>query len=222
MFRHNLFREAEFLQGPSRHHAGRKTCKRDTDCLAYKGHCSRGPWIHLEDKDLTIPDGILDIHQAFHFQGHPEYLRLMYDLGHQAFAQGYWRQAAGRIATMHACFLDVFHDATNDNDLTVTYGVHIHLDRILHETIDKHRMFRGSRYGLRHISVKTFPVVDDFHGPSAQDVGRPHDNRIPDPRCHLPRSLNGSRQSIGRLLQAKLVEELLKPLPVFRQIDLLR
>ena len=75
---------------------------------------------------------------------------------------------------MHAGFLDVFHDAADEDFAPVAERVHIHLDGIVEKAVQQHRRIVGDLYRVGHVAAQVLFLVDDFHGPAAQYVGGAH------------------------------------------------
>ena len=61
--------------------------------------------------------------------------------------------------------------------------------------------------------------MDDFHGPAAEDVGRPDDQGIADGVGDLLRLGLGTGEAVFRLLEAQVLEQHLEALPVLGQVD---
>ena len=60
------FDKIEGGKGCAAHHTGRDPGNRMTNDLGDKGHGPAGPRIDLQDENLSILDGILNIHQPDH------------------------------------------------------------------------------------------------------------------------------------------------------------
>ena len=77
-------------------------------------------------------------------------------------------------------FLDVLHDAADQHLAAVTDGVHVDLGGVRQEPIQEHRCIVRDRHGPPDIGRKVLIVIDDLHGPAAQDIGRADHQRIAD------------------------------------------
>src|SRR5690606_2368030 len=90
------------------------------------------------------------------------------------------RQRAGRVTGVDTSLLDVLHDRTDHHDLPVADRVYVDFDGTVEEVVQQHRAVIGDLYRLAHITLELFFLVDDFHRPAAEHVGRAHHQRITD------------------------------------------
>ncbi len=120
---------------------------------------------------------------------------------------------------MHAGFLDVLHDAADDDEGPVAERVHVHLDGVVEEAVQQHRRFIGDLHGFAHVAAQILLVMDDFHGPAAQHVGRAHHQRIADLARQSHRFLGFAGGAVGRLQQPEVVDHLLKAFAVLGAVD---
>ena len=123
---------------------------------------------------------------------------------------------------MHAGFLDMLHDAGDEHvAVGIADGVHIHFDGVMQEPVDQHRVVAGN---LEHVSrlhgdLQRGFVRHDDHAATAQNVGRAQDDGEPDFLRRGHRFIRRHGGGVLRLLQFEVVEQNLKPLAVFREID---
>ena len=120
---------------------------------------------------------------------------------------------------MHARLLDVLHDAANQHALAVADSIDVHFHRVVQEAVQQHRRIVGHADRGLEITAQVGFVIDDFHRPAAQHVGRTHYQRIADARRLLDRLLDGGNGGVGRLLQAQAVDRLLEAFAVFGTVD---
>ena len=118
---------------------------RQADGLGDKGHGAAGAGIDLQHIDLVALDGVLHIHQAPDIQRHRHGDGLALDLGDDVGLDsvcGGSEQAL--VAGMHAGFLDMLHDA-GDEDIAVVVAdrIHIHFGGAVEEAVDQHRIVAG-------------------------------------------------------------------------------
>ena len=83
---------------------------------------------------------------------------------------------------MHAGFLDVLHDCSDERLLSVADRIDVDLDRTFDEPIDEQRSVDRAEVVRR---------VADPHRPAAEDVRRPHENRVADAFCDLRGLVSG-------------------------------
>src|SRR4051812_11280811 len=108
---------------------------------------------------------------------------------------------------MYAGLLDVFHDATDEHVLTVTHGIHIDFDGQIEKAVEQHWTVIGHLDRVRHVSAQVLLAEYDFHGAAAEHVGWTHHQRKTDLTRHLHALLLVARGSVGRLLEAQLLDE---------------
>ena len=219
MRRTDGFGKAQLPKGLPDHDLGRQPGQRDADGLAYEGHGAGCPRIDLEDVQDAVLYGILNVHEPDdpEFSGNPPGLLL--DLPKQLRREGNGRERTGAVPGVDSGLLDVLHDARHHRVRTVADGVHVHFDGVLQKLVDEDRMARGDMDRGFHEAPQGLRVVDDLHGPAAQDVRRAHDDRVADPLC----GPDGVGHIHGRVVvglpQVQPVNDLLKALPVLRPVD---
>jgi hypothetical protein len=90
------------------------------------------------------------------------------------------RQAARRVAGVHAGLLDVLHDPADVQLGAVVQRVDVDLDRVVEELVD-HDGVLGARLGdPGDVVVERGVVVHDLHAAAAEDVRGPHEHRVAD------------------------------------------
>ncbi len=123
---------------------------------------------------------------------------------------------------MHAGLFDVFHDAANDDFIAIGQGIDVALDGIVEETVEQHRRIMRHLDGFAHVAFKVLLLMDDFHGPATEHVGRTNHQRITDFLRQTQRIFFSPRRPVRRLLEAEVVQQLLEALAVFGDVDRLR
>ena len=91
----------------------------------------------------------------------------------------------------------------------VADGVDVDLDGVLEEPVDQHRAAPPTARPPARASpnpasssmarAQVLVVVDDLHGPAAEHVARPHQDRVADPADDGPGLLEGRGRPAGRL-----------------------
>ena len=99
------------------HDAGGDLGDRLADGLGDKRHGARGARVDFEDVDRAVLDGELDVHQAADIQRLGQRRRLAFELVDGFGRQRVDRQRAGAVARMDAGFLDMLHDAGDEDVL---------------------------------------------------------------------------------------------------------
>ena len=79
--------------------------------------------------------------------------------------------------------LDVLHDGAYEHISAVADGVHVDLHGVLQEVVYEHGMLAADPHRFAHVDLQAGLIVDYLHGSAAQDVRRPHQDRIADPGC---------------------------------------
>ena len=128
-------------------------------------------------------------------------------------------QHAGRVARVDAGVLDVLHDSPDDAPGAVADGVHVRLEGVLQEAVDQHGMVRRHPGRPGEVAPERVVVVDDLHGPAAQDVAGTDQDRIADPARHRDGFVDRSGRPAWRLLHAQLARERLEAAPILGQVD---
>ena len=123
---------------------------------------------------------------------------------------------------MHARLFDVLHDAANQHHFAVADSVNVDFDRIVKEAVQQNRrVVRDADRGLE-VALQVGFVVDDFHRPTAQDVGRTHHQRVANLFRLLNGHLNGRYGRVRRLFQLQTVNRLLETFTVFGTVNRIR
>ena len=123
---------------------------------------------------------------------------------------------------MDTRLLDMFHDAADQDVLTVTNGVHVHFHGVVQEAVQQHRGIVGYLDRFVHVLGQLVLAVDDLHGAAAQHIGRPDHQRIADFPRQFHGLIRGAGQAVGRLLNTQLLDQTLEALAVLGQIDGIR
>src|SRR5215211_634664 len=90
---------------------------------------------------------------------------------------------------MYTGLLDVLHDAADVDFLPVRDRIHVDLRVVLHKLVDEGGVSWACARAGPEVEIEVIVVVDDLHPAPAEDVRRPHDDRIPELARHLPRLL---------------------------------
>ncbi len=120
---------------------------------------------------------------------------------------------------MDSGLFDMFHQAADQTGFAVVDRIHVHFNRIVQETIQQYRRVVGYGHRFFHIAAQALFVGDDFHRPAAQNVRRPHHQRITQLLSRIDGLLDRACGRVGRLQQVQPLQQFLKTFPVFRQID---
>ena len=123
---------------------------------------------------------------------------------------------------MHPCFLDMLHDARNDDVRSVGDGVHVDLDGIFEIPVHQHRPLGRGLHRAGHVVPDALLVVHDLHGPAAQHIGRADHHRVPDSVRRIHRLVARDRRAALGLQQSQLVEQFLEALAVLGTVDAVR
>jgi len=163
-------REFHVGQFFSCHQASGYFGQRDAGGFAYVRNGARGAGVYFQHVDGVALDGVLHVHEADHFQCQGEALRVFTDGGEDLRREAHWRKDAAGIAGVHAGFLDVFHNAADDDVGAVGESVNVYLRGFFQELIDQHGFCRAHQRGLRDVLLHGVYIVGDDHGAAAQDV----------------------------------------------------
>src|SRR5918993_1611926 len=119
---------------------------------------------------------------------------------------------------MYTGFLDVLHYTPDVDLLPVRDSIHVDLGVVLHELVDEGRVSWPSAGAGPEVEVEVIFVVDDLHPAPAEHVRWPHDDRIPELACHLPRLIGRRCGPESGVRYAELCQEPSEPGAVFRKV----
>ncbi len=108
--------------------------------LATKGTVRRGARVHFEDVDDAVLERVLHVHQAADLEGEGELGGLALELGDDFGARRLRRQRAGAVARVDAGFLDVLHDAADEDVLAVAEAIDVDLDGAAQIAVEQQRV----------------------------------------------------------------------------------
>ena len=123
---------------------------------------------------------------------------------------------------MHACLLNMLHDAADHYLSAVADGINVDFDGIVQKAIQQHRRIIRYLHSFAHIALKIRFDMDDFHCTSTQHVTRTHHQRIADLTRLDDGFLVGARSSVGRLQQPQFVNQFLEAFAILSHIDHVR
>ena len=213
------YREALLFEVDARHGLGGDLRKRQADGLRDERNRARGARVDLEHVHDAVLDRELGVHDADDAERGSELPYLFVQGPLHFLAQTERRQRASGVAGVHPRLLDVLHDSADDHFLAVGDAVDVDLDGEIEETVEQHGALIGDLHGLGHVLGQVVLAVDDLHGPPAEHVRRAHDERITDLPGQRDGFLGRARGSIGRLLEAQPVDEILEAFPILGEVD---
>src|SRR6185312_12283849 len=123
------------------------------------------------------------------------------------------KRATGRVAGMHAGFLDMFHDPGDENLVVhIAERVHIHFCGAIEEAVDQHGIVArdAEQFSRTDLFLERLFIGYHHHAAPAQHIGRAQDDRIADPPGGADCFVGGHRRGIGRLFETEIVEQLLE------------
>ena len=97
-------------------------------------------------------------------------------------------------------------------------GVHVHLVGVLQEAVDQDRVLGRGLDRLAHEALEVGRVVHDGHGPAAEHVAGPDQDRIADARRHCLGVVEGGGRAALRLGDPELVQERAEALAVLGEV----
>ncbi len=114
----------------------------------------------------------------------------------------------------------MLHNPWNQNIGPVADRIDLHLFA-LEVFIDQYRMAFVEFQRLFHVPGQFLLALRYLHTPSAKHIARPYQHRIAQCPGDLLSLTDGGNTCAGRLRNALMIEKILEPAPVFRQIDYL-
>src|SRR6266576_962394 len=164
-------------------------------------------------------DGELNIHQSDDFQS----TRQLEGVFAHALQQGLGDidrgQHARRVARVDAGFLDVLHDAGDDNVFAVGESVDIDFNSVFEEVVDEDGTVLRVFDCFFHVAADGVFVVGDDHGASTEHIGGTDQHGISDAFGAFNGFFQGGRHGTGRLGNLKFIEQLAEALTIFRQVN---
>ena len=79
---------------------------------------------------------------------------------------------------MDARLFNVFLDAGDDAGTFVGQSVNVELGSLLEKLVDQNRPVVREVHGRAHVLIESLFVVNDCHGPAAENVAWSHQHRI--------------------------------------------
>jgi hypothetical protein len=123
---------------------------------------------------------------------------------------------------MHAGLFDVLHHSTDEHFLAIAEGIDVHLAGIVQKTVEQDRRIVGNLDRLAHVAFEVALLMDDLHCPAAEHVRGTNDQRIADFGCQAQRLGFGAGGAVGRLSEAKILQQLLESLAILGRVDHVR
>ena len=173
-------RQAERGDLLARHDAGGKLGQRNASGLGNEWHRARCARVGLDDVYDGVLDGELDVDQADYTQALRQAAGDVAKLGNLSLGKGKGRDAAGRVAGMHAGFLDVLQHAADVDVLAIAQGIYVAFDGTLQEAVKVHRMIGRDARGFSHVLFQVLRIVGDNHAAAAQNVAGANQEREAD------------------------------------------
>ena len=141
-------------------------------------HRPRRPGVDLDEVDHALLDGELDIHQTTHTEGEGEKPDLASELGLEFEGQAHRRGHGARITRVDTGLFDVLHDAADDHPLAIGHRVDIDFGGLFEEVVEQNRPVGIDGGRALEVLGELIGTVDDLHGATAENIGRPHQERI--------------------------------------------
>ena len=224
----------------TRHDAGCDLGNRCADGLGDEGHGTRRARVDFQNVDGAVLDGVLYVHQAADLQRLGKRCRLTFQFIQRFGRERACRQRAGGVARVDAGFLDMLHDAGNEDAFAVAQRIHIHFDSIGQIAIEKQRVLAEQRVdlaglvvrvalldvfrheawnGIEQIGLQLAFRMDDLHGAATQNVGWANDQREADFGGDEASLFDRVGDAVVRLRQIELHQQLLEAVAVFGKVD---
>ena len=161
----------------------------------------------------------LNVHQSDDFQRAREFERVVTHHVELRLRNVDSRQHAGRVSGVDAGFLDVLHDAANDDVLSVGERVDVDFDGILQELVDEDGAVVGILHRLFHILHDGVFVEGDHHGAAAENVGGTDEDGESDLARGFDRLFWRSDHRAGSLRDIEFFEQFTEALAILGEID---
>ena len=219
----------QLLEGGAQHDPGCHLGQRHPCRLGHEGNRAAGPRVGLDDEHLAGLHRVLHVDRSPDVEGVGDRAGVALDHLDDGVRQRRWRDHTGAVTGVDTGFLDVLHHASDD-DLAgrVANGVDVDLDSVLEEPVDEHRTLgrqsallseRAEPSQLGHRPPQAVVVVDDLHGPPAQDVGRANEGGIADAGDDDLRVVEADGRAARRLRDLEAGAQGVPSLAVLGQVD---
>src|SRR5256885_6482493 len=120
---------------------------------------------------------------------------------------------------MHAGFLDVLHNAADDDVSAVGKRVHVNFRGFFEKLIYEHRLGRAHQRGPRYVFLNRVRVIRDDHGAATEDITWPDQNRQTDFSGEAPRFFWNHRGAVARLRNLLFIENAAEAAAIFREVN---
>ena len=120
---------------------------------------------------------------------------------------------------MNTGLLNVLHDATNDHICAVADSINVYFNGGVQEVVQQHRAVIGHQHCVAHVAHQLGFVINDFHGPAAEYVGRTNHQRVTDFAGSDDTFLVTAHGGVFRLFQAQALDHLLETFTVFGAVN---
>ena len=175
--------------------------------------------VRLNHEQILRDVGKLNINQAPHTGAACNSLGCFLNLGDHIGTQGNWRQSAGRIAGVNAGLLNMLHHTAQVELGAVEERIHINLDSVFQELIDK-RGLRGRNLGrIFKVACKVRFIIDDLHAAPAQHIGGTNQHRVPNLVGNTFGTLEGICGTILRRNQTTFLQHARELTAVLSQVN---
>jgi len=119
-------------------------------------------------------------------------------------------------------FFYMFHNTRDDAFFTVRHGIDIDFNGIFEELVNEDRPLRRRLSRFFHKGFQIIFGIDNLHCPTTEHIRRTDHHGITYGRGDLFRFIKRYRDTVIGLSQAKVLEERLELVPVFRNINAFR
>ena len=187
--------------------------------LGREGHGPACARVELDDVDLLVLHGVLDVEKALDADGEREAARGLADALDDRVGEREGREAAGGVAGVDAALLDVLEDGADVAGVAVAEGVDVELDGVLEEGVEVDGVVGRDLGGLGHVAAQVGVVVDDRHAAPAQHIAGAHEQREADRARDAAGVVEGLGRGAGRVGDLEAVEQAREAVAVLGEVD---
>ena len=120
---------------------------------------------------------------------------------------------------MNSSLLDVLHNSADDHVFAIRQSVDVDFDGVFEEVIDEYRPVVRVFDGFLHVAHDGLLVISDDHGAPAKHVGGPHQHRKANAFRAFDGFFDGGRHNAGGLRNLQFLQQFVKLLAVFGEVD---
>ena len=192
-----------------------------TCCLGREWHGSRSARIELNNKDMLVADGVLDVQEASDTAGKRQLFGDGPNLVNNLFREREGRPAASGVARVNTALLDVLQYGTHVALLGVAERVDVQLNGVLKEGIQVDRTVWRDVCSRLHVGDQVGVVVDNGHAATTKNVAWADNQRVTNATSGIASLVHGRSNCRRWAGNVQAVQQRCKAVAVLCQVNCL-